>query len=150
MSARPLAGLALAVAVLGASCFGDRPTPRPTEAAPRPRCEALPGRAPEGFVLVRTRDVPAPSHIGTHRSYRSPEGARLDILLGAVGQVGEGIRLVEERELPSGLPARLLGEGRRWALVWEGEPPCVRNGIIVEGMGRAAFLGVLERMGLTS
>ena len=146
MSRGALAGLAVVV-VLGASCSGD-PAPEPTEAAARPRCEKLPGRAPQGFVLAETRDVPSPSHIGTRRSYRDPEGARLDILLGAVGQVGEGLRLVEERVLPSGAPARLLGEGRRWALAWEEDAPCLRNAIIVEEMGRSAFLDVLEGMGL--
>lgn len=147
MRPRRLASLAVVV-VLGASCSGDRPDPVPTAAATTPRCAALPGRAPEGFVQVAARDVAAPSHIGTHRTYRSPDGARLDVLLGAVGQVGEGMRLVQELELPSGAPARLLGQGERWALVWEGEPPCLRNGILGEGMGRSEFLGVLERMGL--
>ena len=140
------AGLALAL-VLGASCSGD-PAPQPTGAGARPRCETLPGRAPEGFVLVDARDVAAPGHVGTRRSYRDPEGARLEILLGAVGQVGEGLRLVEERALPDGAPARLLGEGRLWALAWEGDPPCLRNAIIGEGLGRSAFLDVLEGMGL--
>lgn len=97
---------------------------------------------------MAVRDVAAPSHVGTHRTYRSPGGARLDVLLGAVGQVGEGMRLVQELELPNGSPARLLGQGERWALVWEGEAPCLRNGILAEGMGRSEFLGVLERMGL--
>lgn len=147
MRRRALFWLTAAV-VLGASCSGDPPAPEPTSAAERPRCDALPGRAPEGFVLVRAIDVPAPSHLGTRRSYREPGGARLEILLGAVGQVGEGLPLVEERELPSGAPGRLLGQGRRWALVWEGPPPCLRNGIIAEGMGRSLFLRVLERMGL--
>jgi len=147
---RAIGGLAVAV-VLGASCSGDPPAPEPTgDVSARPRCEALPGRAPEGFVLVETRDVPAPSHIGTRRSYRDPEGARLEILLGAVGQVGEGLRLVEERVLPSGASGRLLGEGRRWALAWEEDPPCLRNAIIAEGMGRSAFLEVLEGMGLVA
>ncbi|HUG87375.1 MAG TPA: hypothetical protein VMP42_01275 [Actinomycetota bacterium] len=149
MSRGRAAGLALAV-VLGASCSGDRPAPDPPEAGARPRCEALPGRAPEGFVLVEARDVPSSSHIGTRRSYRDPVGARLEILLGAVGQVGEGLRLVEERVLPSGAPARLLGEGRVWALAWEGDPPCLRNAIISEGLGRSGFLSVLEGMGLVA
>ena len=148
MSRGALAGLALVV-VLGASCSGD-PAPEPTGAGARPRCEALPGRAPEGFVLVEARDVPSSSHIGTRRSYRDPDGARLEILLGAVGQVGEGLRLVEERVLPSGAPARLLGEGRVWALAWEGDPPCLRNAIISEGLGRSGFLSVLEGMGLVA
>lgn len=147
MTRRVLAGLAVA-AVLGASCTGDPPAPEPTAAGVRPRCDELPGRAPEGFVLVETRDVPAPSHIGTRRSYRDPEGGRLEVLLGAVGQVGEGLRLVEELTLPSGAPARLLGQGRLWALAWEGEPPCLRNAIIAEGLTRSSFLEVLERMGL--
>ena len=142
------AGLAL-VLVVGASCSGE-PAPEPTGAGARPRCDTLPGRAPEGFVLVDARDVPAPGHVGTRRSYRDPEGARLEILLGAVGQVGEGLRLVEERVLPSGASGRLLGEGRRWALAWEEDPPCLRNAIIAEGMGRSAFLEVLEGMGLVA
>ncbi len=143
-------------AALGAACSGDPgPTPAATgspQASPPPvvRCDVPPGRPPPGFVLARERRRTYPDRLGLHRTLRAPDGRRLDYLLGAAGEIGEGLPLVARLPLATGTEARLVGRGDTWLLVWEGAPPCLRNAIIGNRMTRAGFLRVLGKTGLVT
>lgn len=157
---RRLPAAVAAGSLLVASCFGGRVTGEPAappaasrarghgEPASPPRCDVLPGLAPEGFALVRDRDRPQGGRVGSHRTYRSPDGRRLDYLLGIAGEVGEGLPLAGTPALADGSPARLLGRATTWALVWSEPPPCDQSAIIGNGMTRGEFLALLAAAGV--
>lgn len=146
------AAVAALSVVVAASCGGGAPAPVRPETAPtgavRPRCDVPRGRAPEGFMLIRTADRPHPDHVGVHIVYRAPGGARLDYLVGVAGEVGEGLPLVEEVEMATGEPARLLGRDDTWVLVWPEPPPCAQSAILGNGMDRTAFDELVEGTGI--
>lgn len=135
----------------GAPGVGTSPAPT-ASASPDgtgdPRCAVLPGLAPEGFALVRRRERPQADHVGLRLSYRAPDGRRLEYLLGIPGEVGEGLPLVDELELATGLRALLLGRDQAWILVWEDGPPCGQSAIIGNGFSEDAFLQLLNATGL--
>jgi hypothetical protein len=136
------ASAALAVAVLGASCTGDRSAPS-AGAAGKPRCEAQPGRGAEGFVLERTREVEEGDHVALRKDYRDRRGRLLVYLLGLSGEVGEGLPFLGDVEVVTGQPARFLGRGENWALVWEEGFPCRQMAVVGNGFRREGFVRVV-------
>ena len=140
----------LLVAVLGAGCTGDRPegTPAPAPASPEAgprRCDASPGAPPEGFLLVRSREIRYSDHIGVREEYRDEDGRLLVYLLGVTGEMGEGATVVEDVALGSGDPATLFGSGgkRGWSVVWDDQHPCPQLAIVGNGFTREEFLAAL-------
>ena len=153
--------IALAVlSVLAAACTGDgaprsgpsRPaSPSPTVSATElPTCATWPGGPPPDFIQVRERELRAADHVGVREEYRDPSGRVLVYLLGVPGEIGEGATVEEEVALTTGGSATLLGTvaGRNWAVVWDGEFPCERNGIVGNGFGREEFAEALESSGV--
>lgn len=112
-----------------------------------PRC-ANPAKGVEGFVLVRTREVPHPEHVGVRLDYRSTDGERLVYLVGIGGEAGEGARDRGAVVLADGTEARLLGGGRIWALAWREAGPCGDVEIVGNGMDRRRFLELMRETGL--
>lgn len=138
---------ALAAAVLGAGCTGDRIT-RPTPTAGTPRCENPPGRGPEGFTLKRTREFDEGDRVATRLDYLDPEGRRLVYLLGLSGGIGEGLPLLARTALPGGQAGRFLGRGEAWMLVWEDPFPCPQMAVVGNGFEREDFVRLLAAAGL--
>jgi hypothetical protein len=136
---RRVALTAVAVAVLGASCTGDRPAPRAGPAG-KPRCEAQPGRGVEGFVLNRTQEIEEPDHTAVRKDYRDRRGRLLVYLLGVSGEVGEGLPFRGQVELVTGRAARFLGRKENWTIVWEETFPCAQMAIVGNGFGREGFV----------
>jgi hypothetical protein len=141
---RPLA--TVAVAALAAACSGSgtplggagTSSPSP-HVATRPRCTA-PGTGLRGYVLVRTREIRFPDHVGVRSEFRDPRGRLLFFLVGIPGEVGEGLPVVEdELELVDGSVARVLGRGRTWVLAWSGEPPCDDLAVVGNELSRESF-----------
>lgn len=141
----------LAIAVLGAGCTGDRPATAPptagasTEARP-PRCDASIGAPPEGFLLVRSREIRYRDHVGVREDYRHEDGRLLVHLLGVVGEMGEGARVAEHIRLATGEPATFFGSGgrRAWSVVWSDEHPCPQMALVANGFSREEFLAAMR------
>ena len=147
----------LAVVVLGAGCTGDRPAAAPpspgasSEAGP-PRCEASLGAPPEGFLLVRSREIRYRDHVGLREEYRHEDGRLLVHLLGVVGEMGEGASVVEDVELATGEAASLFGSGGRrgWSVVWSDEHPCPQMAVVGNGFSREEFLAAMREARILS
>jgi hypothetical protein len=145
---RRAAAAAVAAAILGAACT-EEPSPRgQATAAATPRCEALPGRGPEGFTLQRTREIEEADRVATRLDYRDPEGRRLVYLLGLSGEIGEGMPELGTTTLPDGQEGRFLGRGAAWMLVWEDAFPCPQVAVVGNGFDRPAFVRLLVAIGL--
>jgi hypothetical protein len=146
---RPVAGLL--VAALLVSCTGD--SPAESEAGQqgdqppgaKPVCATIPGRGVEGFVLQDTKRFDEDDYIAVRKDYRDPEGRLLVYLLGLQGEVGEGLDLVREVRLVDGTPARFLGGGGNWVLVWEDRPPCPQMAVVGNRFRREDFVDLLWR-----
>ncbi len=143
------------VAVLGAGCTEDRPVriPEPAAASPEaglPRCEASLGPPPDGFLLLRSREIRYPDHLGVREEYEHEDGRLLVHLLGITGEMGEGATVVEDVELASGEPATLFGSGgdRGWSVVWVGEHPCPQLAVVGNGFTRDEFLSAMTETGV--
>jgi hypothetical protein len=137
---------AAAVAVLGASCTGDRAAPP----QPSPVCHRVPGRGVEGFVLDRTQRIEEPTHVALRREYRDPEGRLLVYLLGVLGEVGEGAPVARRVELVDGTPASFLGGGPNWILRWEDDPPCPQMAVVGNGFRPREFAALMVDAALLS
>ena len=143
----------VALAVLGVSCTGDRPA-RETRPVPPaddlPRCQVSPGSPPEGFLLVRTREIEYPDHVGVREEYRHDDGRLLVYLLGVTGEMGEGSPIAEEVELVTGEAATLFGSENTgaWSLVWAQDLPCPQVAVVGNGFTRDQFEGALEDIGV--
>ncbi|MGH2675987.1 MAG: hypothetical protein ACRDH1_11325 [Actinomycetota bacterium] len=144
---RRAAVAALAVAVLGAACTQDR-SAGDGSAGPMPRCEALPGRGVEGFVLERTRELDEGDRIATRRDYRDRRGRLLVYLLGLSGEIGEGLPFLGPVTLAGGERARFLGRRTAWMVVWEGAFPCPQLAVVGNGFRKEEFVRLLVEAGL--
>jgi hypothetical protein len=137
-AARP-AVLAAAAAV---ACSG--------ESAPRPHPEPLgpacvqPGTGLEGYVLFRRGERRYNDHVGVRMEFRHPSGRRIYFLLGIPGEIGEGLPLAGAPRLLDGSVGRLLGEEDRWALVWQGDPPCEDMAVVGNLISKSAFRRALR------
>ena len=146
------AAVAVADAVLGAACTGDRPAPEPDgiEGEARPVCEQVPGRGVEGFLLTRTREIRYPDRVALRKEYRDRSGRLLVYLLGVSGEVGEGAGPGTDVTLTSGAPARLRGRGANWTLTWAERFPCTQMSVVGNGFEREEFVALLEEADLLS
>jgi hypothetical protein len=63
--------------------------------------------------------------------------------LGLRGEVGEGLPLVREVRLVDGTPARFLGEGGNWVLVWEDRTPCPQMAVVGNRFRQEDFIELL-------
>ena len=145
----------LAMVVLGAACTGDRPAGGPrtvgSPEAGKPRCDAYMGAPPEGFLLVRSREIRYRDHVGVREEYRHEDGRLLVHLLGVVGEMGEGASVVEDVELAAtGGRATLFGSGGRrgWSVVWSAEHPCPQMAVVANGFSRTEFLEAMRDAGI--
>lgn len=145
---RRAAAAALAVALLGASCTEESEPPPEASAAETPRCEALPGRGPEGFALRRSREIDEADRVAIRLEYRDPQGRRLVYLLGLSGAIGEGLPVLGTTTLPTGQEAQFLGRGEAWMLVWEDAFPCPHMAVVGNGFDRPGFVRLVVGMGL--
>ncbi len=139
------------VAVLGAGCTGDRPSPsaeQATAAPAKPVCDRMPARVPAGFMLVKTRDLPSRDHVAVRREYRNADEKLIVYLLGVTGEVGEGSPVVDDVTLAGGEDATLLGGRGNWAITWEDEFPCVQMSVVGNGFTRGAFEALMLESGL--
>lgn len=135
----------LAVVVLGAGCTGDAPLP---SVPGKPVCDRIPGRGVEGFVLDETKRFDEEDHIAVRKQYRDRQGRLLVYLLGLSGEIGEGAEQSFEVELVDDTPARFMGSGENWLLVWEGSAPCRHVAVVGNGFRRADFVALLVRADL--
>jgi hypothetical protein len=149
---RPVSALII-LAVLGASCTGDRPVPSAGHASSstpeKPVCDRMPTGVPTDFMLVRTREVSNRDYVATRREYRDAEDRLLVYLLGVPGEIGEGAPVVEKVGLTSGMEATLLGGSEEsWVLAWKGEFPCRQMSIVGNGFSRVEFETAMREIGL--
>ena len=139
---------ALVAASLGATLLASCTGGGEGDGSPgAPRC-ANPVKGPDGWILVRTRDVREGDHVGVRQEYRDPRGRRLFFLLGISGEVGEGLPFAGTIPVADGSEARLLGRDLTWALAWEAEPPCSATAVIGQGMPRSRFLAEMRETGI--
>lgn len=113
---------------------------------------ASPGRPPEGFVLVRTRELRYTDHVGVREEHRDETGRLLVYLLGVTGEMGEGATVSEDMELSTGEDATLFGteDEDAWSVVWSDDPPCPQMAIVGNGFTREGFISALRESGVVS
>jgi hypothetical protein len=103
-----------------------------------------PGTGLEGYVLFRRGERRYHDHLGVRMEFRDPSGRRIYFLLGIPGEVGEGLPLAGTPRLLDGSVGRLLGEEDRWALVWQGDPPCEDMAVVGNLISKSAFRRALR------
>jgi len=130
-------------AVVAVACSGE-PTPRTRPEPPGPVACVPPGTGLEGYVLIRRGEWRYHDHLGVRMEFRDPSGRRIYFLLGIPGEVGEGLPMAGALRLLDGSVGRFLGEEDRWALVWQGDPPCEDLAVVGNLISEAAFRRALR------
>jgi hypothetical protein len=109
----------------------------------------MPAGVPEGFVLVRSRNLQNPEYVAVRREYRDTEDRLLVYLLGVTGEVGEGAPVAEAIELADDTEATLVGGPiGNWAIRWQDEFPCEQISIVGNGFRRDEFEALMVEIGL--
>jgi len=107
-------------------------------------------RPPAAFAERGTFTVPESDHVGKRVSYADAHGRTLVFASGISGEFGEGEPVAGTLSITTGEQARLLGRDSAWFLLWSGSAPCVSQAVIGRGMGRTAFIRLLERRGVVA
>jgi hypothetical protein len=104
---------------------------------------------PNGFILVRTRDIRNPEFVATRREYRDADGRLLVYLLGVPGEIGEGAVVSHDVPLRDGSEGTLLGgPGGNWALTWKDRFPCEQMSVVGNGVSRGELELLMAEVGL--
>jgi len=114
-----------------------------------PTCEVR-FTMPAGFEVTRTREEPAPDHVGVRMDLRDDRGRHLHVFAGVEGEFGEGAPVDGRVRLATGEEVRLLGAGETWILFWESSGPCATHAVIGNGLARDEFLRAMEEAGVVA
>jgi hypothetical protein len=107
--------------------------------------------APSDFApLEETFEEEYPDHVGVRFGFRDDERRELHVLVGILGEIGEGLPVVGEVALADGGTASLQsGPHGVWVAVWEEGDRCDPRAVIANGVEeRSEFLDLLAEAGV--
>jgi len=137
---------AAAVVTLLVGC-GSTGGPGRSAAPEPPRC-AFPYPPPSGYVAHGHLEVPTATHIGVRDVYGGFDERSIILTSGIPGEFGEGLPVVGELPLASGVTGSLMGEERTWLLIWGEVAPCTPLTVTGNGFTRSSFRELVVGMGL--
>lgn len=80
--------------------------------------------------------------------FADPAGREIHVFAGIPGEFGEGLPDHGEVTVTEGGPARLLGDGSVWVLVWDTSGACAAHAVLGNGFKRGEFLRVVKEAGV--
>lgn len=131
-----------------AACGSGGPDHQPADHEP-PAC-TFPYPPPEGYLAHDRLEVPVADHVGVRQVLVDGNDRSVILTSGIPGEFGEGLPVVGQLPLSSGVTGSLAGEGRTWVLRWGDEPPCTPLTVTGNGFDRGAFRELMIGMGLVN